>query len=71
METMTTEARVLRLTRLLLRVPEAAEVLSISKSKCYELVAAGRLPSLKVGASIRVPLAALEEWIAESLECER
>ena len=55
-------------TRILLRPDEAAEALGISRSKCYALLAAGRLPSVRVGASRRVPLDALQHWIAEQTE---
>ncbi len=44
------------LDRLLLRVTEAAETLGISRSKCYELIASGELPSIRIGQSVRVPL---------------
>ncbi len=41
---------------MLLRVGEAAETLGISRSKCYELIASGELPSVKIGQSVRVPV---------------
>jgi excisionase family DNA binding protein len=46
---------------------EAARELRISRSKCYELLAAGELPSIRVGASRRVPRRALQEWIDRGL----
>ncbi len=49
---------------LLLRVGEAATKLGISRSKCYELIAANRLPNVRVGESVRVPRERLEAWIA-------
>jgi excisionase family DNA binding protein len=48
---------------LLLTVSQAADALQISERKAYSLVGAGVLPSIRVGASIRVPRAALEAWI--------
>jgi excisionase family DNA binding protein len=51
--------------RLLLRVVEAAEALGVSRAKAYELIASGEIPSVKLGGCVRVPLAALEVWIAE------
>jgi excisionase family DNA binding protein len=51
-------------TRLLLRPSEAAESIGISRSKCYELIAAGALPSLRVGGCVRIPVEALRQWIA-------
>lgn len=49
----------------LLRLSEVADVLRISRTKVYELVASGEIPSLHVGRSRRVPLRALAEWIDE------
>ena len=48
---------------LLLTVKKAAELLSIGRSQCYELVAAGRLPSIRLGSSRRIPLDDLMEFI--------
>ncbi len=50
--------------RLLLRPEEAAEMLAISRSKLYELLAIGELSCVHVGRSVRVPTAALHEWVA-------
>jgi excisionase family DNA binding protein len=53
--------------KLLLRVHEAAEILSIARSKAYAMVHAGELPSVKLGKSIRVPAASLKQFV-EGLE---
>lgn len=47
--------------KLLLRPEEVAEALGISKSKAYQLIRSGDLPSivLKGGRLVRVPAAAL------------
>jgi excisionase family DNA binding protein len=50
-------------TVLLLRVSEAARQLSISRSRAYELVSAGVIPSVRLGASVRVPALALERFV--------
>ena len=50
--------------KLLLRPAEAAEAIGVGRSKVYELLASGELPSIRVGSSIRVPVDALREWIA-------
>lgn len=47
----------------LLRVPEAAALLSISRSKTYALVKEGVLPSIIIGETIRIPRQALIDWI--------
>ena len=48
---------------LLLRPTEAAKLLGLSRSTVYEMIAAGELPSVRLGHSIRVPLGALKMWI--------
>jgi excisionase family DNA binding protein len=53
--------------RLLLRPNEAAELLGVSRSRAYELIASGQVPSIRIGASVRVPVDALRTWIAQQL----
>ena len=55
------------MTHLLLTVPEAAEALAISRSKLYELMASGAVASIRIDGSRRIPLAALEEYVARLL----
>ena len=50
---------------LLLRVDEVARALALGRSKVYELIASGELPSITIGAARRVPAEALGRWIAE------
>jgi excisionase family DNA binding protein len=57
--------------RLLLRPVEAAEAIGIGRSKVYELLASGELPSLRIGGSVRVPVDALKAWIARQLEARK
>jgi excisionase family DNA binding protein len=57
--------------KLLLRPVEAAEAIGISRSKIYELLASGDLPSVRIGTSVRVPVEALRAWIAEQLDTGR
>jgi excisionase family DNA binding protein len=47
----------------LYRPSEAAEVLGLSRSKVYELISRGNLPSVHVGHSVRVRAEDLAEWI--------
>ena len=49
--------------KLLLTPAEAAQVLSISRSKLYELIGRGRLTTVRIDASRRVPRQALVEFI--------
>ena len=58
------------MTRLLLAVPEAAEALAISRSKLYELFAAGLVRSVRIDGSRRVPIEELETYIALLLDQE-
>ena len=51
--------------RLLLRIPECAQMLGLGRSYAYELVRSGRIPSVRVGAAIRVPREALVRWVAD------
>ncbi len=48
---------------LLLKIPEAARLLDISRGLAYELVARGELPSIRLGRVIRIPRHSLEQWI--------
>ena len=49
---------------LLLRTEEVAELLSISRSKVYQLIREGRLPSVRLTGSVRVPRVALLELVS-------
>ena len=53
--------------QLLYRPTEAADAIGVSRARAYELIAAGVIPSIRIGSSIRVPVAALNEWIARQL----
>jgi excisionase family DNA binding protein len=48
---------------LLLRVEEAARLLSLSRSKVYELIGSGRLRVVHVDRSLRVPMDSINEFI--------
>ena len=50
--------------RLMFRPAEAAHALGVSRSKAYELIASGAIPSVKLGGCLRVPVEALRAWIA-------
>ncbi len=51
--------------QLLLRVEEAARSLGICRSKAYDLVSRGELPTIRVGRVVRVPAEALRRWVEE------
>lgn len=50
-----------------LTVPEVAQRLQIPRSRCYELIAAGELPAVRIGErSIRVNHRELERFLLEN-----
>lgn len=56
--------------KLLLTVEEAAQVLSIGRTRAYALIASGALKSVPIGRSRRVPADALREYVRHLLETE-
>ena len=54
--------------RLLLRPLEVAHTLGIGRSKAYELIGSGTLPSIRIGGSVRVPADALREWVRQQVD---
>jgi len=54
--------------KLLLRPAEAAEAIGIGRSKLYELLADGELPSIRVGGRVRIPVDALRRWVHQLAE---
>lgn len=49
----------------MLTVEEAAAYLRIGRSKAYQMVASGLLPSMRMGGLLRIPRGALEKWITD------
>lgn len=56
---------------LLLRVTAASRILSVSKSKLYELIAKEEVPYIKIGGSLRIPVQALRTWIEKNTDGNR
>lgn len=54
--------------KLLLTPQEAAEALSIGRSKLYELLGAGQIESVRVGSCRRIPIGALIEFVGRLQE---
>lgn len=50
--------------KLLFRGPEVAEALGISRALAYRWMRSGILPVVRVNGSVRVPQAALLQWVA-------
>jgi excisionase family DNA binding protein len=51
--------------KMLVTPEEAAQTLSIGRSKLYELLRAGALGSVRIGGSRRIPVAALQAYVVE------
>ena len=49
--------------RLLLHIPEAAETLGIGRTKIYELIATGELPTIRVGRAVRISVSTMQKWV--------
>ncbi len=54
--------------KLLLKPLEVAELLGIGRSKTYELIGAGLIPSVRIGTSVRVPTDSLRAWISKQTD---
>ncbi len=49
--------------RVLYRPLEAAEAMGTSKTTIYDMVARGELSAVRIGKSIRIPVAGIDEWL--------
>jgi excisionase family DNA binding protein len=50
---------------LLLTIPQVMECLALGRNKIYDLIQKEGLPVKRFGRSIRVPYAALEQWLEQ------
>jgi excisionase family DNA binding protein len=48
-----------------LTLREMQEMLSIGRTKAWQLVASGEVPAVKIGRSVRVSRKELEQWLEE------
>jgi excisionase family DNA binding protein len=53
--------------RILLRPIETAEAIGVSRSRVYELISRGEIPSIRVGGAVRVPVDSLRDWVTRRL----
>jgi excisionase family DNA binding protein len=53
--------------RLCIAVPEAAEMLGISRNFAYELVKQGKLPAIRFGERLLIPRAVLENMLEKGM----
>ena len=56
------------ITPRLMRIPEVAEELSLSKSKTYQLVQSGEITSIKIDKSRRVTRESLNDYIDRKIQ---
>jgi excisionase family DNA binding protein len=48
-----------------LKVSEMAAFLRIGRTRAYEMVGSGEIPSVRIGRSVRVSRRELERWLEE------
>lgn len=53
-----------------LKVDELAHMLSISRNTAYELVRSGKIRSVKIGRTYRIPRSAVEDYLNVSCQTE-
>lgn len=53
--------------KLAVTVPQAADLVEVSRSTGYQLVASGEWPAIKIGRAVRVPLQGLRAWLERRL----
>ena len=53
-------------TKLTTTPSEAAAELNVGKTKIYELLRKGEIPSLRVGRKILIPMDELKNWLYEN-----
>jgi excisionase family DNA binding protein len=56
--------------KLLLTMEEAAQALSLGRSFMYDLVLRRKILSVKIGRYRRIPVAALESFVAQQIQQE-
>jgi len=64
-----TREELMTMQTLLLKVPEVAAHLGISRTKVYELIASGALPAVKLDGSRRIRACDLEEFVQRLTDC--
>lgn len=48
----------------LLRIDDVAEMLGVSRARCYELARKGLLPTIRLARQLRIDPARLDAWLA-------
>lgn len=55
----------------MLRVEQAADRAALGRTKMYELIKTGEIQSVKVGRSRRIPVEALDAYVARLMDEQR
>ncbi len=50
---------------LLLKAEEAARMLSLGRSKVFEMLATGELPRVRIGRKVQIRRVDLEKWVED------
>jgi excisionase family DNA binding protein len=56
------------LQKILYKVPEVAEMLSLGPSTVYEMIERGELKGTRIGRSVRVSASAIADWAERAAE---
>ena len=51
--------------KILLRPEEAADQLGVSRTKLYQLLSNGAIPSVRIGKSVRIRADVLRQWVSD------
>jgi len=46
---------------------DVARLLGIGRTKTFQMLASGELPTVRIGRCVRVPVAALKDWIGRQI----
>ena len=57
--------------QLLVKVPQAAAMLGISRSKLYELITRKEIPVCRIDRSVRISVDTLEKWVSSQVGKEQ
>lgn len=58
--------------KLAVSVSEAAKLISVSKSTCYQMCEQGRLPAIRITEKrLIIPVKALQEWLDKQSEAAK
>jgi excisionase family DNA binding protein len=58
-------------TRRLLSIPDVAHRLCVGRTSVYALISSGDLEVVHIGRSVRVPVAAIDEFVARKRDEQR